>query len=156
MMNSNRTALIAAMILMAVPNAGLAGTLLPDDQGIVSETSIGETQGAIHLIGGIEPTHIQFDIIDAASLEPAGFAMTESVRARNTLSGKVSGAKFKRVGLSRGDDTSTRNGFEFHGFRFEGATRAVPEPTSLSLIALAGIGYVARFLRRHRICLLKT
>jgi hypothetical protein len=144
------------LILMAVPSAGLAGTLLPDDQGIVSETSIDETQGAIRLIGGIEPAHIQFDIIDAISLEPADFAMTESVRARNILSSKASGAKIKRFGLSGGDDTSTRNGFEIHDFRFEGATRAVPEPTSLSLLALAGIGYLARFLRRHRIYLLKT
>jgi len=138
MMKSKRTALVAALIFMAAPSAGLAGTRLPDDQGIVSGSSMDETEGAIQLISGIDPTHILFDVTDATSLKSAGIEMTERAPAGNSRSG--------------GAD----NGFEFPNFRSEGATRSVPEPTSLSLIALAGIGFVARFLRRHRLCVLKS
>lgn len=150
MRKSQRTALVAALILMAVPSAGRAGTLSPDDHGMISGISIDKTHGAIHRVGGIDPTHILFDLTDATSPKSAGFKMTESVRAGNSHSDGTGG------GVLGGDETSARNGCEFHNFRFAGATRSVPEPTSLSLIALAGIGYVARFLRRHRSCLVKS
>lgn len=156
MIKSKSATLVAAMILMAVPSAGRAGTLLPDDHGIALETSVDETHGTIHRIGGIDPIHNLFDITDAISLKSAGCEMTGKGRARDSLSGSNRDGKIDGVGVFGGDETSTRNGFEFHDFRSAGAARSVPEPSSLSLIALAGIGYVARFLRRHRICLSKV
>ena len=122
----------------------------------ISGASIDKMYGAIHLSGGIDQTHILFNFTDATSLKLTGFAMTGSVLAMDALNSTFSGGSINGIGVFGGNVTSTQNGFEFHNFPFAGTIQTIPEPTSLSLIALAGIGYIARFLKRHRIGLTRV